>query len=175
MDLNRNFKNTTWSGKQLYMCCFFVYHCFSICSIHIWTYCNTLTSSLGNSKITFPIWKTKRQEWLCMRVQPTEREIYGSGLFEWKGRISFHNHRLNLSFCSVHFEKDILLELSIRHSVGNLNPVLCLANGEERSHLQNGIQRDNFTWRRRSGKTLGSYGFFLCYTFSFSCTRCLIF
>ena len=26
--------------------------------------------------------ETKRQDWLCMRVQPTEREICGSGLLE---------------------------------------------------------------------------------------------
>ena len=47
--------------------------------------------------------------------------------------------------CLVHFEENcflFLLVLSIRHSVGNLNPVLCPAYGEERSHLQKGIQRD---------------------------------
>ena len=97
--------------------------------------------------------ETKRQDWLCMRVQPTAPEICGSGLLESKGRISFHSHRLNLWFARCTSRKIVLIELFMRHSVGNLNPILCPAYGEERSHLQKGIQRDKVVWRR-SGKSL---------------------
>ena len=47
--------------------------------------------------------ETKRPGLACMRVQPTEREICGSGLLESNGRIYFHSHRLNWS---VHFEEN---------------------------------------------------------------------
>lgn len=50
VDLNRNFKNTTWSGKQLYMCCFFVYHCFNICSFD--------ARALTSSRIFLVVMKT---------------------------------------------------------------------------------------------------------------------
>ena len=118
--------------------------------------------------------ETKRQDWLCRWVQPTEREICGSGLFESKGIISFHSHRLNLGFSRCTLRKIVLLEVLIRHSVSNLNLVLYPADGEKGSHLQNRIQRDKVVWRRRSGKSLGSFGFFLSYTFALSCKRCLI-
>ena len=104
-----------------------------------------------------------------------EFNICGSGLLKSKGIIYFHSHRLNLWSTRCTSRKIILIELSIRHSVGNLNPILCPAYGEERRHLQKGIQRDKVVWRRRSGKSLGSCGFFLCYTFALSCTRCLLF
>ena len=111
----------------------------------------------------------------CESNRQNEKSGCGSSLLESNVRISFHRHRLNLYFARCTSTKIVLLELSIRHSVGNLNPVLCLAYGEERSHLQKGIQRDKVVRRRRSGERLGSCWFFLCYTFPLSCTGCLMF
>ena len=78
--------------------------------------------------------------------------------------------------CSVYFEENNCFTRAFNSTQRRqLKPGSLPSIWGRKSHLQKGIQWDKVVWRRRSGKSLVSCGFFLCYTFVLSCTRFLIF